>query len=142
MHVTRFRRPDRYSTNEVPYPRAVEMGALKDPTDEARLTLIEIADCVGHQLLRFKENRSEALCAAMLVRLLLNSLDDKVLTQDGRWPNRNTIFQGDVENRLTSVGAQSRSRFEAETPKSSPCAPSEALSSCSNVHVGPFLTKT
>ncbi|MBP6010600.1 MAG: hypothetical protein KBA31_00085 [Alphaproteobacteria bacterium] len=101
MNVTRFRRPAQYSTNVVPSGGRAEIGLLRKPTDAAILTLVEIVDCVGHQLAK-RGDRKAGVLAALLIRHLLTSMDKSVREKDGRWPLAVSGFLGAMNIELNS----------------------------------------
>jgi hypothetical protein len=87
VHILRFRMPDRYRVNQIPTAAAlVEQGRIKLAEDQlapAIRTLVEVVDCVGHQLHHDKD-RELALLAAILLRRL-RAKRTTALQGDPKW---------------------------------------------------------
>ena len=85
--ILRFRMPASYTVNEIPRDRPLsEQGRWKvtpQQLSRAIMTLVEVADCVGHQLLG-AQDREGALYAALLLRHLTEKRKTD-LASDPRW---------------------------------------------------------
>jgi len=85
--VLRFRMPAKYRTNDIPIDTGlVEQGRWRVTPEQltrALQTLVEVVDCVGHQLHGSGERQS-ALHAALLLRHLF-SVRQRDLASDPRW---------------------------------------------------------
>ena len=85
--ILRFRMPAKYRTNEIPtHSGFIEQGKWKVTPEQltrALHTLVEVVDCVGHQL-HGAGDRESALHAALLLRHIL-SVRQPELANDPRW---------------------------------------------------------
>jgi hypothetical protein len=90
--VLRFRMPDKYKVNEIPiHAGLAEQGRWRVTPEQlapAVRTLVEVADCVGHQLLG-DGDRVSALYAALLLRHLF-AVRQNDLANDIRWSQGST----------------------------------------------------
>jgi hypothetical protein len=85
--VLRFRMPDKYKVNEIPiHSGLAEQGRWRVTPEQlapAVRTLVEVVDCVGHQLLGAGD-RESTLYAALLLRHVFASRQAD-LASDPRW---------------------------------------------------------
>ncbi len=88
MGLLRVREPQKYFTNVVPSDSAIVEQGMQLPTTDQQLqsikTLVEVVDCVGHQMLA-QGDRQAALYACALLRHLRQTKGD-VFDDDLRWP--------------------------------------------------------